>query len=192
MHAYGHFYVAVELSSNRDFVHIVDSCIRVPYVNGVTTYSFDSTSNRFVETDVRNMAARTDVRWYCNSDNWSMVKGNNARTDYSGGDYWVSVDEVRNKVEYGLYCTCTHDTNYEKSGFCTLCGAWKKYTYTLKNNDAKKTDVKFGAWKHIDDSKARLNQPYTETGGGNTAVDIPKGAYVIVYAAVKNGLGNLV
>lgn len=103
IHQYHHYYAAVEISADHNFVHIIDSCLIVPYNNSVTVYQ-PSSSGGFYQCSVDDCAARTDLRWYC-GDDYVMHHQNTARAKFAGGDYWVPLSEVSNCVDCAFYST---------------------------------------------------------------------------------------
>ena len=98
---YGHFYAAVELSADENYVHIIDSCLSVPYQNGVTAYTSSGT-----QVPLKSCAARTNQPWYC-AEGYVMNKASLSWSEiwtYSGGSYWVTVGEVAGHVRCAFYC----------------------------------------------------------------------------------------
>ncbi|MBQ7661135.1 MAG: leucine-rich repeat domain-containing protein, partial [Clostridia bacterium] len=127
---YGHQYLAVDISSDSNYVHIVDSCLTVPNQNNVAVYSYNSNTGIFDQTSVANCAARNDIRWYC-ADPYTnkMVKANNSNPLYAGGEYWVKYSEVSGSTQIGLYSTHTHSYGAWQTvtaATCTADGSQKR------------------------------------------------------------------
>lgn len=143
IHQYGHYYLAVEYSSDNQYVHIIDSCIRVPYNNGVQLYKY--TNGTYTASSVSDCAVRSDLRWYCTgSPNWEMIRGNSASTTYAGGDYWVPTSEVSGHAEYGLYNTSPQYTyaNPQPSGIYYLKNSGVDLYLTVEGGvDANDTNI---------------------------------------------------
>ena len=96
---YGHIVVAVALSSDENYVHIVDSCLYIPYSKNVNVYQYNETANQFEQATIAECAARNDVYWYCtDTTSSSMAKASRPHAEYSGGDYWIPVSEVSSSV----------------------------------------------------------------------------------------------
>jgi|GEM_PF-6263493 len=113
---YKHWYLAVDISSDGKYVHIVDSCLGVPIDKKVNTYRFDTAAKQFtaLSGDYSTVAARTDVRHYayCAYDAY----GNEYLTtygpfypnvNYAGGDYWVEYSEVAYNIHLACFNTLT-------------------------------------------------------------------------------------
>ncbi|MBR0158160.1 MAG: InlB B-repeat-containing protein [Clostridia bacterium] len=103
-----HFVCAVEISSDSQYVHIIDSVLTTKIPNKNYCYQYDSNKNTFVKVSSESCAVRS-VSWHCNI-NWQMVS-NSPVTKYAGGDYWfplshlgdtVQIDGKDRKFQYAL------------------------------------------------------------------------------------------
>ena len=99
VHNYGHYYLAVEISEpqqeGQQFVHIVDSCLNVPYIYGVSLYRFNEETNAFVPASLEDCAVRTDVKTYVagfNPVSWGESQA--PKLFHSGGEYWITTAEA--------------------------------------------------------------------------------------------------
>lgn len=93
---YEHYYLAVDISDDGNYVHIVDSCLMVPYNQKVAIYKYNTSSGRFVSASIADCAVSQNYYYCIRNDVGYLVmkRANYASPTYSGGEYWVTYDEV--------------------------------------------------------------------------------------------------
>lgn len=184
----GHVVVAVDISSDGNYIHIVDSYLYASRNKGANTfYLYDTKEKSFkpykmAQQEELSLAAvrEVDTAYYGYSYTTKQNLKGLDRKWYAGGDYWLSVDDFFDINEYlcVLWSTCPH--SYDTStGQCTnKCGA------VMPCTDAK---CEAGVYKAITNLSIR-SIPYPLATVSKT---VSNGTFLEVREAVENGANHI-
>ena len=129
---YGHFYTAVNISSDGQYVQIVDSCMGVPKSNGVKLYKYNG-STGFEETTWRDCIVDDNICWYVKkgtSGHNELFRQSTPNLTRSGGEYWVKYSEVSSRVLYYI------ENSNPEPDYVSLCTRYGSYGRIYVKNAA--------------------------------------------------------
>ena len=194
----GHIVTAVDVSSDGQYIHIIDSNMFASKYNGAKKYYlYNASNNTFESVNLEEAAVGTVNHWYAGyakegeKDNGPVTNKKNQKL-YAGGDYWLWKDDffTIGSTIHILWSKCTHfeyntaTGKYDScfnlaTGECSKCGAIMPSTTVNCTTGLYKTNAT---------ANIRSN-PYPLASVTKT---VEKGTYLEVGEAVINqeGRGN--
>lgn len=97
-----HYAVAVDISSDGKYVHVIDSCLTVIKKNGTPIYSYNTSNSNFEKTTPEKCSVVSNINWHCHTGSSHYNElfksskttpcsncGSMNGTSLGGGDYWI-------------------------------------------------------------------------------------------------------